>query len=219
MKRLVVAMVLLAPIIAVAAADDSPRFSGYLWQWNHDSCYFIVRPKSNNESWWFRIPQGEYFWCKTYDENDNELEDTDLSDHQSITLVNAAGKKVRFVVYEIAGNGQWEAWRGNGPSAADERVVFAGGSCEPGELVASGSLPEGESSSFEYYATKNEESIVFTWPSGADFWVKVYGSSGKQLGDYDLDNGDVITLTGGGKFKLKIYSKRGSGSWTARKQS
>jgi hypothetical protein len=218
MKRLVLALVLLAPVLAVAASsDDGPRFSGYLWQGNHDSCYFVVRPQSNNESWRFKIPDGEYFWCKTYNADGEELEDTDLSDHQSITLLNAMGKKVTFIVYEIAGNGKWESWPGS-KSSADETVSFGGADVTSGgDLIASGSLPEGESSSFEYQASEDSESVVFTWPDDANFWVKVYSSSGKVLGDYDLDNGDTITLTGGGTFKLKIYSKDGSGAWTARK--
>jgi hypothetical protein len=215
MKRFVLALALLVPVLAVAAGDE-PKFSGYIWQSNHDSCYFVVRPESNNESWQFRIPDGEYFWCKTYSPDGEELEDTDLSDHTSITLLNARGKKVTFIVYEIAGNGKWEAWRGSKTDANDE-VSFGGGTSGDGELVASGSLPSGESSSFEYEASNDNESVVFTWPDGANFWVKVYSSSGKVLGDYDLDDGNTITLTGGGKFKLKIYSKDGSGAWTARK--
>jgi hypothetical protein len=217
MKRLVLALVLLAPVLAVAASGDGPKFSGYIWQGNHDSCYFVVRPESNNESWQFKIPEGEYFWCKTYSPDGEELEDTDLSDHQSITLTGAKGKKVTFIVYEIAGVGKWEAWKGS-KSSADDEVSFGGDEVSgDGELIASGSLPDGESSSFEYEASEDTESLVFTWPDDANFWVKVYNSSGKVLGDYDLDNGNTITLTGSGKFKLKIYSKDGSGSWTARK--
>lgn len=219
MKRLLLAVALLAPVLALAAEGDGPKFSGYLWQGNHDSCYFVVRPQSNNESWRFKIPDGEYFWCKTNNAAGEELEDTDLSDHGSITLKGAQGQKVTFIVYEIAGNGKWEAWKGTGPASADDEVSFGGASAvsSGGDLVASGSLPKGESSTFAYEASSSDENLVFTWPSGASFWVKVYGSSGKLLGDYDLDEGDVINLTGGGKFTLKIYSKSGSGEWTARK--
>jgi|WetSurMetagenome_2_1015567.scaffolds.fasta_scaffold448527_1 hypothetical protein len=220
MKRLLLAVALLAPVLALAAEGDGPKFSGYLWQGNHDSTYFVVRPQSNNESWWFKIPDGEYFWCKTNDAEGTELEDTDLSDHKSITLKGAMGDKVTFIVYEIAGNGAWSAWKGTGASSADDEVSFGGSSSDvstDGELVASGSLPKGESSTFAYEASADDENLVFTWPSGASFWVKVFGSSGKQLGDYDLNEGETINLTGGGKFTLKIYSKSGSGAWTARK--
>lgn len=219
MKRLLLAVALLAPMFVLAAESDGPKFSGYLWQGNHDSTAFVVRPQSNNESWWFKIPEGEYFWCKTNNSEGTELEDTDLSDHKSVTLKGAMGDKVTFVVYEIAGNGAWSAWKGTGASSADDEVSFGTTSEETstGDVIASGSLPKGESSTFAYEASTDDESLVFTWPSDASFWVKVFSSSGKQLGDYDLGDGDKINLTGGGKFTLKIYSKSGSGAWTARK--
>jgi hypothetical protein len=81
--------------------------------------------------------------------------------------------------------------------------------------MQSGTLAEGDTASFTVQAESDPEDWVFTWPDGASFHVKVIGKNGKKLGDFDLDNGNTITLTGGGKFTLKVYAKSGSGRWTA----
>ncbi len=58
--------------------------------------------------------------------------------------------------------------------------------------------------------------VPFTYPKGqAKFWVEVIGQDGYTvLGDFDLDNGEVIQLSGGGTFNLSIYSKSGAGNWS-----
>lgn len=213
MKKLLLAVLVLAPVLALAASDDM-EFSGYFVQWNHDSASFVVRPTSARESWKFRIPEGEFFWVKTLDAKGTELEDTDLSDHDGVTLVNAVGKKVTFVIYEIAGEGAWSARKSDG-SGTYEEVSFGGGSSDDVAADFSGTLSKGDTSSFTVTAQGNPEDWVFTWPAGASYFVKVLGKTGKKLGDYDLDDGDIITLTGGGQFTLKVYSKKGSGRWTA----
>lgn len=74
----------------------------------------------------------------------------------------------------------------------------------------------GDSDSFDVIAQYDQVDVAFAWPEGqADFWVKVYGEEGDELGDFDLDNGEIIQLLNGGKFTLRIYSKSGSGSWSA----
>lgn len=57
--------------------------------------------------------------------------------------------------------------------------------------------------------------VVFTWPLGAEYWVIVYGMYGDELGTFNLEEGETIQLSGGGKFTIEIYSVKGSGSWTA----
>ena len=216
MKKLLLAALVLAPVMALAAADDM-TFSGFFVQGNHDSASFVVRPTSNRESWNFTIPDGEYYWLKTIDAQGNELEDTDLSDHDGVTLVNAMGKKVTFTIYEIAGNGPWSARKAAVDGTADE-VSFGGGGGSndyAGMPDQMGTLSAGDTSAFTVTAQSDPENWVFTWPDDGRFFVKVLGKTGKKLGDYDLDNGNTITLTGGGTFTLKVYSKSGSGRWTA----
>jgi hypothetical protein len=125
MRRLLLVIVLLALVVAPAAAEG-PRFSGYVWKGHGDTARFTVRPASELESWWFLIPSNTYFWCKVFDEDGVEKDDIDLSDHQSITLLNALGKKVQFAVYEINGSGAWSAWRYSSRSSANEDVDLGG---------------------------------------------------------------------------------------------
>jgi len=75
----------------------------------------------------------------------------------------------------------------------------------------------GARSSFEVFSDSQELQVVFTWPSGAsDFRVKVTDNDGIEvLADSPLSEGDVFTLTGPGIFHFEIYSKWGTGCWSA----
>ncbi len=85
------------------------------------------------------------------------------------------------------------------------------------EYRREGSLSgKGDSDSFEVYANYDRVDVVFSWPEGeTDFWVKVFGEEGDELGDFDLDNGEIIQLLHGGAFTVRIYSKGGGGAWSA----
>ncbi|MFH0893038.1 MAG: hypothetical protein V2A54_01280 [Bacteroidota bacterium] len=43
--------------------------------------------------------------------------------------------------------------------------------------------------------------------------ARLLGSSGKELGDFDLSEGSVIKLTGGGDFTIEVYCTEGAGKW------
>ena len=73
----------------------------------------------------------------------------------------------------------------------------------------------GASESFGIYTDKDYLEVEYTWPTSASFWVKVHGQDGSLLGDFDLANGEIIQLYGGGQFTLTVYSVSGSGAWTA----
>jgi hypothetical protein len=130
MKKLLVPVMLAALVVPALASGDEPEFTGYVWKGNHDTTYVMVRPQSNIESWWFDIPSDAYFWCKTYNADGDELADTDLSDHKSITLVGAEDERVKFAIYEVAGEGEWSARRGSSRSSTNEDVVFGEASGE-----------------------------------------------------------------------------------------
>lgn len=79
---------------------------------------------------------------------------------------------------------------------------------------------KGDADSFEVNAKYDQVDVVFVWPEGqTDFWVKVYGEKGDELGDFDLDEGEIIQLLNGGKFTVEVYSKGGGGSWSAAYQN
>jgi archaellum component FlaG (FlaF/FlaG flagellin family) len=69
--------------------------------------------------------------------------------------------------------------------------------------------------SFTVYCNSSKQEIEFTQPEDADFWVKVLGKSDNFLGDFQLSEGEVIELTGAGRFTLVIRSEDGEGAWTA----
>jgi hypothetical protein len=66
---------------------------------------------------------------------------------------------------------------------------------------------------FDLFARTDYIEVVFSWPESADFWVTVYGMNGDQLGDFRLADGEVIQLSGGGKFTLLVTSENGGGNW------
>ena len=87
-----------------------------------------------------------------------------------------------------------------------------------GSFTESGYLNgPGDSYNFTVNAgTQYQVDVVFDYPYGSvDFWVKIVGEDGYTvLGDFDLDNGEVIQLLGGGTFYLTIYSRMGAGYWS-----
>ncbi len=220
MQRLVLAVLVLLPL-AAWAGESNPQFSGYLG--DNDTATFFVRPTSDEESWWFKIPDGDYFWLKTQDSTGRELEDTDLSDHQSVTLVGAKGRKVIFRIYEIGGDGNWSAWKGTGPSSADERVVFSKPvAAKPSHPVQfSGWLGEDDTTEFFVRPESDRESWWFEIPDGEYFWVKTNDSTGREIQDTDLSDHQSVTLVGakGRKVAFRIYEIAGEGNWSAWKGS
>ncbi len=93
------------------------------------------------------------------------------------------------------------------------------GPTTPGTHSESGYLAgPGASYTFTVNAGSNTYvEVPFVYPKGSvKFWVKVVGQDGSTvLGDFDLDNGEIIQLSGGGTFYVTIYSKMGAGNWSA----
>jgi len=67
---------------------------------------------------------------------------------------------------------------------------------------------------FTINCDKDEQTFVFDWNRDSDFYVKVFGMTGKLLGDFRLSEGEEIILTGGGKFTIRVYSEEGEGEWS-----
>jgi hypothetical protein len=68
---------------------------------------------------------------------------------------------------------------------------------------------------FAILADSSDIDVVFDWPTGAVFWVTVYGRDHNELNEFDLTEGDTINLTGGGLFFLEVFSTSGYGAWAA----
>lgn len=74
---------------------------------------------------------------------------------------------------------------------------------------------KGDADHFVVYAESDSLDVNFTYPDGAVFYVLVIGEKGQELGSFDLTDGEVIQLTGGGYFTMVIISHKGDGKWTA----
>jgi len=86
------------------------------------------------------------------------------------------------------------------------------------EVTLSGALKgTGDQYQFKVPAEADFVEIFFEYPKGgASFHVRVVGKDRRSvLGDFDLDNGEVIELYGGGNFYITLYSVRGAGPFTA----
>jgi hypothetical protein len=73
----------------------------------------------------------------------------------------------------------------------------------------------GDSDHFLLYTDKDAVEVEFDYPSGTSFWVLILGETGEKLGYFDLTEGEIISLTGGGYFTCVIISHQGDGKWTA----
>jgi hypothetical protein len=72
-----------------------------------------------------------------------------------------------------------------------------------------------DSNKFDVFTESDKLEVKFGYPSGAAFFVKVLGKTGDELGEFDLSEGEIIDLSGGGKFTLIIHSQNGGGPWSA----
>ena len=68
---------------------------------------------------------------------------------------------------------------------------------------------------FALLADSDYIEVDFEFPDGTQFWVTVYGRNHNELGEFDLTEGTTIELTGTGLFYLEVFSKSGSGTWSA----
>jgi hypothetical protein len=145
------------------------------------------------------------------------LDDVKLVKGYDIVLLN--GGTFYLTVYSKAGEGNWSAAYVLG---ADDDTTTAPGvdpdsRCTVMEGSAFGSL-DGPGESCEVpVEVEGLLEVTFTYPrDSADFWVEVTGPDGETaVGDYDLSENSVVTLSGTGRFKLTIYSNYGSGNWSA----
>jgi predicted secreted protein len=209
-------LVLLAlPIVCLAAANASAATeSGYLSGAGASYTFTVNAGSVNYVEVTFSWPKGSAdFWVKVIGQDGRTvLGNFDLDNGEIIQL--SGGGTFYLTVYSNRGAGYWSASYplsgGGGPGPSS-------GSCNIYANSANGYLVgPGDSCNWSIYANSNYVEVPFNYPKGsADFWVKVIGQDGRTvLGNFDLDNGSVIQLSGGGTFYLTIYSNRGTGNWS-----
>jgi hypothetical protein len=72
-----------------------------------------------------------------------------------------------------------------------------------------------DSNKFDVFIDSNYVEVEFDYPSDSQFYVKVLGKTGNELGEFNLSEGEIIELSGGGKFSLIVHSLGGGGAWSA----
>jgi hypothetical protein len=173
----------------------------------------------------FTYPVGSVdFWVKVVGQDGSTvLGNFDLDNGEIIQLMG--GGTFYLTIYSNRGSGYWSAsynlagggtTGGGTTTGSGDVVVNAGPDVETsGNTVygyLNGSAWDGMWS-FDVY--KDFLEVTFSYPKGAvDFWVEVTGENGQVLGNFDLDNGEIIQLSGGGTFYMRIYSRSGSGNWS-----
>jgi hypothetical protein len=197
------------PMVPGGAITESGYLSGpnasYTFTVNAGNVTYVEVP--------FTYPKGSVdFWVKVVGQDGyTVLGDFDLDNGEVIQL--SGGGTFYLTIYSRMGAGNWSA----------TYSLTGGGATGPGNCSvigtsASGYLSgPGDSCNFTINAgTKTYLEVPFTYPKGSvDFWVEVVGEDGYTvLGDFDLDNGEVITLSGGGNFYLTVYSNNGAGNWS-----
>ena len=166
----------------------------------------------------FSYPKGSAdFWVEVIGEDGyTVLGNFDLDNGEIIQL--SGGSTFYLTIYSNYGAGYWSAeyyidgGGGGGGSGGGS------GGCNTSGNSAWGSLyGPGDACTWSIYSSVNTLNVTFSYPKGSvDYWVEVVGQDGYTvLGNFDLDNGEIIQLMGGGTFYLTIYSNRGSGNWSA----
>lgn len=204
----------------------------------NDRKEFSFEAKTDGISIYFDSPtKGADIWVKVVTETEKRVVGNFSLKNEKIIDLNKKGKYL-ITVYSQGGPGSFAAFYFGGPPT---ETVALGTSPSEGENPAIPLAPKfppfpdkttlpsgmsletgylsgpGEFRTFIVNAKINYVEVTFSYPKGAtDFWVKVIGEDGIEvLGDFDLDNGEIIQLTGGGIFYLKIYSRAGAGNWSA----
>jgi hypothetical protein len=167
----------------------------------------------------FTYPKGPAdFWVKVVGQDGTSvLGDFDLDNGEVIQL--SGGGTFYLTIYSRLGEGDWSASYNLSGGGTTPPVTGGGtGNCTVSGNSVNGYLSgPGDSCKFTVEAGSNGNlEVPFTYPAGSvDFWVEVVGQDGYSvLGDFDLDNGAVIQLSGGGTFYLTIYSNNGAGAWS-----
>lgn len=186
--------------------------SSYTFTVNAGSDTFVEVP--------FSYPVGQVdFWVKVVGQDGyTVLGNFDLDNGEIIQL--SGGGTFYLTIYSNRGSGYWNASYtlagGGTTTGGGDVIVNIGPDVETsGNTVygyLNGSAWDGMWS-FDVYRDYLE--VTFSYPKGSvDFWVEVTGENGQVLGNFDLDNGEIIQLSGGGTFYMRIYSRSGAGNWS-----
>ncbi len=202
-KRVLPFLIAISILAAIPAAAGYHSESGYIGGVS-DSNEFSLFANSTAIELEFTYPTGADFWVTVYGMYGDLLGDFQLSEGPVIELTG--GGEFTIMVTSESGEGTWTC----------EWYDDAGSSTATGDFYSKNGNIKKINDPEEFGLNLNSTSVdvEFFYPTGADFWVTVYGMDHNHLGTFRLDDGPVIELTGGGQFYIEVYSKDGTGEWS-----
>ena len=158
-----------------------------------------------------------FFWDDTpnpsvrvYGESYNLLDTFVLGDIDTITLSGAG--TFNLELYARSGYGSWSC---DALNEFDYQMTYGDFMQDIIAAPTSGYLSNtSETDEIKVDSIVDPAHAVFEWESGMELWVKVLSEDRSLLGEFNLDNGNVIDLKGTGIFFLQLNSKYGYGDWS-----
>ena len=220
-RFLILLCVSLLAVVMMAGTASAITESGYL---NGPGSSYSFTVNAGSDTYVevvFSYPKGSVdFWVEVLGQDGyTVLGNFDLDNGEIIQL--SGGSTFYVTIYSNYGAGYWSAeyyLDGGGGGGGSGGGGGGGGGCNVSGNSAWGYLNgSGDYCNWSIYSQTNYLDVTFSYPAGyADFWVEVVGEDGYTvLGDFDLDNGEIIQLMGGGMFYITIYSNNGAGNWSA----
>jgi hypothetical protein len=163
-----------------------------------ESTWFQFYTDEDTVEFEFTFPEEMDLRVYVEGEYGDELGDFKLSEGEVISLYG--GGEFTLWVYSRDGEGDFICE----PSGVGEHYPL---------LAAGGRLEELSVDFFSLYSEADSVELTFTVPEPDDYSVTVYGEYGDELGEFNLGDGEVISLTGGGEFSLAIVCDEGEGDW------
>lgn len=158
-----------------------------------------------------------FFWDDTlypavrvYGEGYDLLNTFELGDVDTITLSGGGSFTLEF--YARSGFGSWSC---DALNEFDYQMTYGDFMQDIIAAPTSGYISStSEVDEIKVDSIVDPAHAVFEWDRDMDLWVEVMSEDNKLLGEFNLDDGNVIELKGAGIFHLKLYSKYGYGDWS-----
>jgi hypothetical protein len=178
----------------------SPYMDSYVIA-NGASTYIEFYTERDTVEFEFLLPEEVDLRVFVEGEDGNELGDFKLLEGEVISLYG--GGIFTLWIYSRSGEGDFICE----PNDYDDHFKL---------LSAGGRLEEASVDFFSLYCHTDSAEVTFSVSNPSAYTVSVYGEEVNELGDFNLGNGEIITLTGGGEFSLAISCDQGeSGDWDA----
>ncbi|MBU0488267.1 MAG: hypothetical protein KKA07_18135 [Bacteroidetes bacterium] len=139
----------------------------------------------------FESAKGMKLWVKIKGQTGNLLAEYDLNTANLITL--NGGGQFTLEIYSKGGTGDWKCF------AYDT---------EEGSITSKGQVDKVTVCNFP-----SPLYLIFEYDEGLALYARIKGKDGASLGEFSIEEGNVLTLEGGGEYQVELFAKAGIGSW------